>query len=320
MGERVYLWDNIKVILMVLVILTHSVCIYQIGGGKWIEYYWVFVMTYTMPLFTLASGYWFKQKAFGKVLYRFLWPCIIFSIVNFAWGSLFYEPYKEATLNTYLRFGYAMWYLWALFIYYLLTPLLLRYLRLSTLFVLSLAFALIAGVIPFIGGALQLSRVICFYPFFIMGMLLREHSDQMKPIGRKYQWAIVLLTLSILYIVIDFFFPGVVYQTGFVSGYGLSIRGFVWRVFTYFMCMAMCLAVIYAMPEKKLWFSKYGTRTMNVYLLHMLIVFPCTWYVGSAIKDEWYGYVFLIIGVPLLCMPLFSKKVDCLMKKVLLIS
>lgn len=43
--------------------------------------------------------------------------------------------------------------------------------------------------------------------------------------------------------------------------------------------------------------------------------FPCTWYVGSAIKDEWYGYVFLIIGVPLLCMPLFSKKVDCLMKK-----
>lgn len=33
MGERVYLWDNIKVILMVLVILTHSVCIYQIGGG-----------------------------------------------------------------------------------------------------------------------------------------------------------------------------------------------------------------------------------------------------------------------------------------------
>ena len=32
MAERIYLWDNIKVILMVLVVMTHSVCIYQ-GGG-----------------------------------------------------------------------------------------------------------------------------------------------------------------------------------------------------------------------------------------------------------------------------------------------
>lgn len=33
MAERIYLWDNIKVMLMMLVVMTHSVCIYQ-GGGR----------------------------------------------------------------------------------------------------------------------------------------------------------------------------------------------------------------------------------------------------------------------------------------------
>jgi len=28
MGERAYLWDNLKVILMILVVLTHSLNIY----------------------------------------------------------------------------------------------------------------------------------------------------------------------------------------------------------------------------------------------------------------------------------------------------
>ena len=133
-------------------------------------------------------------------------------------------------------------------------------------------------------------------------------------------WGFALLALSMLYVVIDCFFPGVVYLTGFVSGYGLHLGGIVWRVFTYVMCVAMCAAMILAMPNKKLWLSKYGSRTMNVYLLHMLIVFPCTWHIGSMIKDQWYGHLFLIIGVPLLCLPLFSRKVDSIMRKVLLLE
>lgn len=277
-------------------------------------------MTYTMPLFTLASGFFFKGKPLKQVALRFLWPCLIFSVVNFAWGSLFYEPYKEATVKTYLRFGYAMWYLWALFVYYLVTPFLLRHFHLRTLLALSLIVSLVVGVVPCIGGTLQLSRVVCFYPFFVMGMLLNRHWGKIKQVTRGYKWGFALLALSMLYVVIDCFFPGVVYLTGFVSGYGLHLGGIVWRVFTYVMCVAMCAAMILAMPNKKLWLSKYGSRTMNVYLLHMLIVFPCTWHIGSMIKDQWYGHLFLIIGVPLLCLPLFSRKVDSIMRKVLLLE
>lgn len=34
MGERAYLWDNLKVILMILVVLTHSLNIYQLEGER----------------------------------------------------------------------------------------------------------------------------------------------------------------------------------------------------------------------------------------------------------------------------------------------
>lgn len=38
MGERAYLWDNLKVILMILVVLTHSLNIYQLEGERWIQF------------------------------------------------------------------------------------------------------------------------------------------------------------------------------------------------------------------------------------------------------------------------------------------
>lgn len=36
MKERVYLWDNLKVVLMMLVVITHSVNVYQLDGSYWV--------------------------------------------------------------------------------------------------------------------------------------------------------------------------------------------------------------------------------------------------------------------------------------------
>ena len=322
MSERIYLWDNIKVCLMLFVIMTHSVCVYQYynNGEQWIEFYWVFIMTYTMPLFTMVSGYWFRKKSIKQAFKRFLWPCLLFSIVNFMWGGLFYPPYKEGGLVSYLSLGYAMWFLWALFIYYLLTPILLRHIKLYILLFVSFIVALASGFIDIIGNLLQLSRVICFYPFFIFGIMLKENDKYLHTISRGYKWFLGLLALSLLYIVADKSFPSIVYQTGFTGGFGISLSGLALRVFTYMMCFAMSICFIFVMPNRKLWFSKYGSRTMNVYVLHMLIIFPCTWYLGPKIMNHWYGYLFLIIGVPVLRLPLFSKYIDSFMKKVLLLD
>lgn len=88
MGERAYLWDNLKVILMILVVLTHSLNIYQLEGERWIQFLWVFIMTFTMPLFTMISGYWYKEKSMKQICILYLFPCVVFSIVNYCIGGI----------------------------------------------------------------------------------------------------------------------------------------------------------------------------------------------------------------------------------------
>ena len=86
--NRIALWDNLKVILMMLVVITHSVNIYQLDGDYWIQFLWIPIMTFTMPTFMMISGYWYKERTFTYSVVRYLYPCIIFSIVNYLIGSL----------------------------------------------------------------------------------------------------------------------------------------------------------------------------------------------------------------------------------------
>lgn len=78
MKERVYLWDNLKVVLMMLVVMPHSVNVYQLDGLYWVHYLWIFIMTFTMPLFMMISGFWFKPRALDYSLKHYLYPFLLF--------------------------------------------------------------------------------------------------------------------------------------------------------------------------------------------------------------------------------------------------
>ena len=82
MAERIYLWDNLKVMLMMMVVMTHSVNVYQLDGYEWIQYFWILIMTYTMPLFMMISGFWYKQRNTKYCLKHYLYPCLVFSVIN----------------------------------------------------------------------------------------------------------------------------------------------------------------------------------------------------------------------------------------------
>ena len=87
MADRIYLWDNLKVLLMMLVVMTHSVNIYQLEGYEWIQYLWVFIMTFTMPLFMIISGFWYKPRSASYSFQHFLFPCLLFSAINISGGG-----------------------------------------------------------------------------------------------------------------------------------------------------------------------------------------------------------------------------------------
>lgn len=317
MRQRVYLWDNLKVITMLMVVMTHSICPYQ--SECWTGYYWILIMTFSMPLFTIISGYWYKPRTFKHVFLRFLYPCILFSGIIFVGGGEFYEPYKKQI--PYLNFGYAMWYLWALFVYYLITPYLLRHFQLKTILIVSFFIALIVGIIPYINMTFQFSRVICFYPFFLLGVILKEKYESYIYTFTQRKKAVFVMSICILiYVIAQASFPGIVFATGFTNGYGLHLSGLIFRLFTQIMCIIMSLSMILIIPNKQFWFTRYGSRTMNVYLLHMLIVFPICWHYCTPFMHTWYGYTTMIILVPLLCCLLFGTWIDKMMRKILLLN
>nr|WP_176407310.1 acyltransferase family protein [Fibrobacter sp. UWB4] len=169
-GSRIYLWDNLKVVLMVMVVITHCVNVYQLQMEYWIQFLWIFIMTFTMPLFTLISGYFYKERSISYLIERFLYPCIIFSIVNYLVGILS-GAYPNGISP---KSGFAMWYLWALFIYNIITPVFLKKYDEKKLIFIAMAMTFICGFKFISNNILDSCRVVSFYVFFTLGIFLKK--------------------------------------------------------------------------------------------------------------------------------------------------
>lgn len=77
---HIYRFDNIKVFLMILVIIAHTLI--NSYGDKGMEYIRFFCLCYTMPLFTFISGYLSKREQhFKKNIIYLLLPCFVFTVI-----------------------------------------------------------------------------------------------------------------------------------------------------------------------------------------------------------------------------------------------
>lgn len=309
-SSRIYLWDNLKVLLMVMVVITHCVNVYQLQGERWIQFYWILIMTFTMPLFTLISGFFYKERTIRYSIERFLYPCIIFSILNYAIGI----PSGAYPNGISPKTGWAMWYLWALFVYNIITPYFLKIISEKKLLILSFGGALICGFKFIPNEYLDSCRVVFFFPFFVLGFCLKKNNLQ---IGCKSGFVFMFFSL-VAYCLLTAKFYGFPYGTGFMGTHGMNLFAFGARWANYILTIVMSISLIAIMPNKKYWFTKFGTRTMNVYLLHMAIVFPVCWYLLRPYMHYWYGYILYAVVVPsIIVVLLFSDFVDRNMQFVL---
>ena len=309
-NQRIYLWDNLKVILMIMVVLTHCIVPYQLQGDRWVQFLWIFIMTFTMPLFTLISGYFYKERTINFSIYRYLYPCIMFSILN-----IFIGVASGAYPNGIpLKVGYAMWYLWVLFIYNIVTPVLLKFFDEKKLLVIAFVIAFICGFKCVSNNFFDIPRIMSFYLFFVLGIVLKKNNLQFEP--RLGLFCMVICVF--IYILLTMKVNGFPYGTGFMGCHGMHMNGFVFRWVNYILTILMSLSLIAIMPNKKYYFSCFGTRTMNVYLLHMAFVFPLCWFLLKPYMNSLLGYALNIIVIPtLVCAFLFSEFVDRKMQIIL---
>lgn len=272
-GKRNYYIDNLKFILITLVVVGHFAI--KMTYMAPIQSLLYFIYLFHMPCFIFVSGFLAKRiNAGGKLridkILGMLWLYFIFKLINtlitYAFtGKLDFNFFKDTA---------APWYLLALCIWYILVPVIER-IKIVYLLPASVLAGLIIGYFSYIRDVLALSRVFVFFPFFILGFSL---SEQMlaKFLNMRIR-LLALIYLSALFAFLLMFrkelapvskiiYGGSSYSDSLdeLAQYGILIR-LIWYILAFITAAAFMLLV----PRCRMFFTSFGGRTLQVYMSHI---------------------------------------------------
>ena len=311
--NRIYKFDTIKVICMMMVVLVHTLI--NSYGSVQQEMIRFPLLCYTMPMFTFISGYFSKPiQNLKKKVKQLLIPCIIFTLINDGIQILVNPEYHLSLVTP----GFAMWYLWALFIYRTILPYVHK---MPYIVIISFIFSWVAGFYNGINATLSMSRIICFFPYFLLGYKVAHDSKYTKLqqyiLGTNWISTVLLLIIFAVWEIFIYTHPGHTIATGFNSGYGVSKFGIVLRILLQVTIIVTGYLFIRIIPNRPLSITKYGSRTMNVYLLHATVVLPFAYKVFPPLVDASIIVAVCMILVPTsICLIFFTNKIDTLIKYV----
>ena len=188
-----YLVDNIKVVLIFLVVFNHLIAFQLVKVDMVVRYVWYGITIFHMPAFIFISGYLSKKpQDVLKNVKNLLIPYILgYSLTWYAYiwtgRSMDYELLRPS--------GTVMWYVLALFIYRLTIEALGK---IRFIVPLSIIFALWAGTRPEFTTYLSSSRIVVFFPFFVAGYLWKsDYTDVVRKF--KGKWILLLVSALLLY-------------------------------------------------------------------------------------------------------------------------
>jgi len=304
--ERNYFIDNLKFVLIILVVIGHFAL--KLTFVKEIKYILYFIYVFHMPCFIFVSGFLAKRMNAGgrlradKILSIF-WLYLFFKVGNVLLGYAFHE---KVPLNLFKDTS-APWYLIALCIWYLSIPILER-IKTNYLIIGSFLIGLLIGYINNISNILSLSRVFVFFPFFILGFCLSEKKldEFLKKRLRFLSFTILVVFMICLFVfgkhldsVYNIIYGSSPYSTslGDLAPYGILVRG-IW----YLLAIIISAAFLILVPRCKLFISKFGERTLQIYITHIWCRNALV-YVGffTVLKSEprYLAYLVLLGCVPL---------------------
>lgn len=263
---RIVLFDNIKFILIVLVIYCHLI---NVGYSVPWKLYTV-IYSFHMPLFIMISGY-FTNKNTSAVKYwdttlNFLILFIVFNIVSI---YIYIVTYDEPPVEHYIP-SFALWYIlcmiyWRCMIWFVPDKILKSKITIVATFLLSILPAI------FYLDYMAFSRFLSFAPFFLIGWNLRntdviERLSQLRP-WQKCLFFIFGLGCCLLSLKI----PNVILWGH--QNIDLSIdKILLFKTCSWFVAFVLS-AIIFILIPKKIDFGE-GKYTLSYYLLHTLLLFP----------------------------------------------
>ena len=278
MKERDYLWDNIKALLIFLVVAGHFLELSTLNTGlaRAID---TFIYSFHMPAFIFVSGFFAKRyctdgkvkavKAATLFAYYIVFQLLFISIrciMNIHTNSIsLFSP------------GRGLWYLFVLFLLYLITPIVEK---LPAWFVVpvSIVLALLVSRDTKASSYMSILRLFTFAPYYFIGYYLS--SDTVKklraikpPVRLSLAFLCAACSVSLMLFNLDQpwnkLFYGKINNARLHMSFG---EASLLRLDVYLIALLMIAALLLAIPDKKSPIAKLGQNSLQIYIIHMAFV------------------------------------------------
>lgn len=272
-GERDAWFDNIKFVLIFLVVAGHL--LEPIGYGP--GYLWIY--SFHIPLFVFVSGYFSRNFTKSgnerKLIERLVIPYIIFEVAYSIFDWWLFDR-AELTFSPFSPY----WITWFLFSMILWKASLPYVSRMRFVLPISIVAGLMAGYSGSIGYFGSLSRTLVFMPFFLAGVIFKPNllRDAMRPALRGAVMRVVavgILTFAYVFFILSdrdrlyqWFYGSFSYETMRIGGW--LAAGY--RLCEYAIACVLSLSVLVLIPVRRIpVLTVAGRKTMYVFLLHGFI-------------------------------------------------
>ena len=303
---RIYKYDHLRAVLMLLVIAGHLIeCVPQAGQYPVFCSVSLWIYGFRMPAFLFLSGLFYKEgRAWEKALQFFSIGLLMRTVMFLVRIPLFGDTGVDV-----LRESGAPWYMYAMGFYQLVMALLRGFNR-RALLPLTVLTSLAIGYTAAFGDFLALTRVVAFFPLFLLGTMIdREKLCALTSRAwLKLPAAALLIGWGVLTALC---YDGVnTVRTLFSGRNAYAILKPALQPFGPLLrlaCMAGALLLAFAllclMPGRKLpVLTACGARTFGVYFWHMPVLYvlqACG--VGALLAQTAPGrWAFLALSIPIL--------------------
>ncbi|GHH23039.1 acyltransferase family protein [Streptomyces lanatus] len=265
--------DNAKYLAIVLVAVGHAWEPLR-EGSRTVTALYTFVYAFHMPVFAVVSGHLSRgfeptPRSLGRLLTGLAMPYVVFETaytVFTRWTSD--DPDRPITLLDPL---YLTWFLAALFVWRLTTPI---WESLRSPLPLALTIAAAASLSPSIGDDLDLQRVAQFLPYFVLGLCLRR--EQLRPLHRREARLLAVPVFACALLLAYWAVPRMNYAWFFHNDSATSLGAPAWSgpvmTLATFGCSVTLAACFLAwVPRRRMRCTVLGAGTLYGYLLHGFI-------------------------------------------------
>lgn len=268
--NRIYLFDNIKAVLIILVVWGHMLTS-LISSYDVIKCIYYFIFFFHMPAFVFISGYFSKdvEKARNQAFRTILLPYLILNVFNYLFEILILG--RDYFGFRFFRPLWGLWYLLAMFLWkFFLKDLV----KIKFILPLSFLVGILSGFSKEFSTYMALGRVVCFLPFFLLGYFINEkHIEKIRKVPKIAGWAIIVAVgvLSVVMARLDILDVEDLFLRGPYPE-DADIKHMFYRILIYAVALVMILALIIVTGKRKSFLTNIGKNTMTVYVLHLFTI------------------------------------------------